>query len=120
MNTPRGDRLRVDQAVTVTVLGNQEAKVPARVTNASTNGLGLVSPRALPAGTALKVDLEDAYILGEAVYCKEEAGGWVVGVELSQVLNGLSELGRRLHEYAPAPSGGERLHTVDDRQAQNC
>src|SRR5262245_9458960 len=120
MNAPRGDRLCVDQAVTVTLLGHQEAKVPARATSASPNGLGLWSTRALPPGTGLKIELEDAYILGEAIYCKEEAGGWVVGVELSQVLKGLSELGRRLRKYAPAPSGGERLHTVDDRQAQNC
>jgi len=106
--------------VTIATLGDGEKKIPARVTNASHQGLGLISTSAVPTGTAIKIELDDAYVLGEAVYCREQPeGGWMIGVELSQVLTGLSELGRRLRAYARTPLGGEGLHTVHDRETQN-
>ena len=82
--------------------------------------LRLISTSEVPTSTAIKIELDDAYVLGEVVYCREQPdGGWMIGVGLSQVLTGLSDLGRRLRSYAPTPLGGEGLHTVNDRQTQN-
>ena len=76
------------------MLGEGEKMIPARVTNASHQGSALIST-SVPTGTAIKIELDDAYVPAEAVYC------------------------RRLRAYAPNPLGGEGLHTVNDRQTQN-
>lgn len=91
----------------------------ATVTNASGRGVGLVAPQEIPPGTAIKIEMDDALILGEAVYCKNQGPSWLIGVELNQVLTGLSELGRRLQEYAAPSLGGQRTDTVDQRHTQN-
>jgi len=64
--------------------------------------LKLIANAPIAPGTAIKIEMEDSMILGEAVYCREESKRYVVGVELNQVLTGLAELGRRLqaHEFA--------------------
>ena len=85
----------MDQPV-VTLLGDSNTKVPALVANVSSNGIGLVSSSQFPPGTALKIELDDPYILGEAVYCEEEAKGWLVGVELSQVPFGTQPAAARI------------------------
>lgn len=92
----------------------------ATVTNASARGVGLLAPEAVPAGTAIKIEMDDTLILGESVYCKQQTGEWLIGVELNQVLTGLSELGRRLQEFQPLPPlGRERVDAVDQRNAQH-
>jgi hypothetical protein len=53
---------------------------------------------------ASKIELDDAYVLGEVVYCREQPdGGWMIGVGLSQVLTGLSDFGRSLRSMHPLP-----------------
>ena len=53
----------------------------------------------------MKIEKDDALILGEAVYCRQEPECCVIGIELNQVLAGLNELARRLqeHEFAFVP-----------------
>jgi hypothetical protein len=68
----------------------------ATVKNASGRGLGLVTREPIPAGAAIRIEIEDVLVLGEAIYCRSDENGHFVGVELDQVLVGLTELGRRL------------------------
>ena len=103
MDQRREPRFVADQAVTIVLLRDPETRVPATVINASSRGLGLTTTSAIPPGTALKIQIQDSLILGEAVYCRQEPHSWFIGVELNQVLVGLAELGRRLQEFAPEP-----------------
>jgi hypothetical protein len=73
----------------------------ARVRNASGRGLGLLVPHRIEAGAAIRIEIEDAIVLGEAIYCRQESDGHFIGVELDQVLVGLTELGRRLSAFDP-------------------
>jgi hypothetical protein len=50
-------------------------------------------------GAALQIEIEDAVVLGEAIYCRSEHDGYYIGVELDQVLVGLTELGRNLAAF---------------------
>jgi len=50
-------------------------------------------------GAALQIEIDDAVVLGEAIYCRPEPDGFFLGVELDQVLVGLTELGRNLAAF---------------------
>jgi hypothetical protein len=76
----------------------------ACVKNASGRGLGLSTPEPIPAGAAIRIEIDDAVVLGEAIYCRSEQSSNFVGVELDQVLVGLTELGRKLESLMhPGP-----------------
>jgi|SRR5579883_3328063 len=101
MDNRREPRFEVDQTVVVTVLGQQSTRITARVRNASGRGLGLFVPYRIAPGAAIRIEIDDAVVLGEAIYCRQELDGHFIGVELDQVLVGLTELGRRLNAFDP-------------------
>jgi hypothetical protein len=74
-------------------------RLQAVVKNASGRGLGLLTPAAVPAGSAIRIEIDDSIVLGEAIYCRSDREGHFIGVELDQVLVGLTELGRTLAEF---------------------
>ncbi len=47
---------------------------------------------ALPAGTTVKVEYDDALFLGEVVVCKENSDSWAFEIKVEQVLSGLQSL----------------------------
>jgi PilZ domain len=96
-------RFAIDQPVAVMILGGKEIREKARVRNVSPAGLQLISDRVIPAGSAIKIELDNALALGEVVYCVAEGDHSVLGVKLEHVLNGLAELQRKLVEFADEP-----------------
>ena len=92
-------RFAADQAVVVTVLGEQGSRYPARIRNYSSRGMALEMPVAVPPETPLQIEVDDSSILGEAVYCTLQQDSYLIGVELDQVLCGLAELRRRLSGF---------------------
>ncbi len=99
MDQRREPRFQIDQTVIVTVLSEQPIRMRGRVRNASGRGLGLVVPRPVEPGAAIRIEIDDSLVLGEAIYCRDEESGHFIGVELDQVLVGLTELGRRLSAF---------------------
>ncbi len=85
----------------LTILTEPPVRLDARVTNASGRGLGLWTAAPVPSGAPLRIELEDSIVLGESIYCRADGDGHFVGVELDQVLVGLTELARNLAAYAP-------------------
>jgi hypothetical protein len=96
MEQRREPRFRSDQPVVVTVLNEPEVRLEARVRNASGRGLGLVTPIPVPPGAAIRIEMDDGMVLGETIYCRSDRDGHFIGVELDQVLVGLTELSRNL------------------------
>jgi len=120
MEQRREPRFRAEQAVVVTVFGERETEQSATVKNASSRGLALEMASPVAAGTACKIQLEDAVVLAEVVYCRSSGEQHLVGVELDQVLCGLTELGRRLQEFAPEGASGESpAYAVKKRNQAN-
>lgn len=101
MEQRREPRFEADQPVLLTVLSEPEIRVHGRVRNASGRGLGLVTPSPVPPGAAIRIEIDDSMVLGEAIYCRSDRDGHFIGVELDQVLVGLTELGRNLAAFAP-------------------
>ena len=116
MEQRREPRFQTDQPVHLSILGTCEKRVQARVKNVSGRGLGLEVDEAIPAGSALKIEVADALYLAEAVFCRRDEATFFVGVALEQVLSGLAELGRILQQYQDEPLGAERQYTMDERR----
>jgi len=100
MDQRREPRIDVGQPVAVTVLGENEIRHTATARNASGRGLALEMPAPVIPGTALKIEFGDSILLGEAVYCENGSAPHLVGVEIDQVLCGLSALAKKLREFA--------------------
>jgi hypothetical protein len=111
MDQRREPRFEADQAVVVTILSEQPTRLAGRVRNASGRGLGLVVACQIDPGAAIRIEIDDSLVLGEAIYCRAEADGYFLGVELDQVLVGLTELGRRLSAFDPEV----RMSPIDTR-----
>jgi hypothetical protein len=92
-------RFAADQSVTITALGENQFRQTAKVRNASGSGLGLVVETEISPGTALRIEWEDAFVLGEVMYCRPMENGHFVGVQLEQMLHGLSDLRRRFRAF---------------------
>ena len=121
MSDPREWGIAAGQCVRIIVLGESEQPIPATVKNISGRGLGLELTRRLDTGTALKVLLDDAMLLGEAIYCRNQGATWYVGVELEQALCGLAELASALSSFhEPDPElGPEQPHTAKHARHEN-
>ena len=119
MNQRREPRFVADQPVVVTVLGNPETHQAAKIRNASGRGLAIEMADAVVIGAALKIEVDDSILLGEAVYCKGTPGSHLVGVELDQMLCGLTELGKRLQEFAAEPTSQEVAYSINHRKRQD-
>ena len=100
-------RLVLDQTVNLTILGDPEIRRTAKVKNISGRGLGLELAYPVGVGCALRIELNDAVLLGEAMYCRAQNGAYYVGIELLQGLYGLSELSRAARAFTEEPS---RVH----------
>jgi hypothetical protein len=120
MDNRREPRFEADQVVGISVLAECEAQLEARVKNASGRGLAIETSGPILPGTALKIEFKDTVVLGEAVYCRDGKGSYLVGVELDQVLCGLTELGKKLQEFAGLDaSGGQVPQPLNDGNGKN-
>jgi hypothetical protein len=115
MDKRREPRSLAGQTVDVTVYADHLSTYSAQVRNASYRGLALFLPDAVKCGTALRVRLEDAILLGEAVHCRPEGEGYLVGVRLEQVLAGLADLARVVESFNQELRG-EVPHTAEKRE----
>lgn len=105
----RGEtRYPVGQPVAVTILTGQESTYAGMVKNGSGKGIALEMPVPVAIGAALKIQLEDTLLLGEAIHCSPQADKFLVGVLLEAKVSQLSRLAAILQEFA---EGRPRAHT---------
>jgi hypothetical protein len=102
MNQRRESRIELEKAVSVTLLTDPPLHHLATTRNASGRGLALEMPVPVDPGTAIRVEMNDCMLLGEVIHCRNGSVSYLIGVELDQVLTGLTELGKRLQEFADA------------------
>lgn len=81
--------------------------IPARITDASPNGLRLLVPRPVAPGTPVRIDLDDAMLLGEICYCvpvpTHPTHAFHAGVTIEQCLSGLASLQHLIDALQPDP-----------------
>jgi hypothetical protein len=87
----------------------------ARVSDFSGRGMRLLSPVPISPGSPVRIDIGDSLMLGEICYCREDEGGFSLGVILEQVLRGLTELARNVDRLTDRKVADARV----DRHQQN-
>ena len=112
MEQRRKPRFQTNQRVLITFLGSEGPPETATVRDASEHGLGLQTARAVAPGTCLKIDADDALLLGVVVYCRQENAAYAIGVRLEEMLCGLAELCRALEEFRESRPEPQRLVTA--------
>jgi hypothetical protein len=118
MEKRREPRFVADQIISVTCLGEKAVTVAARVQNYSGRGLGVHLPDWIEPGTAIQIHVDDAILLGEAIYVRREADVVYAGIELDQTLCGLSELARVLSAFESS-SGAQAADSTGQRRQQD-
>lgn len=87
-------RFDINAPSEVTVLGDAERRMPARLINGSGRGLCLLTSQAITPGAALRVDIGSVLLLGEVMYCRAEGAEFRIGVEVEHSLASTGELAR--------------------------
>lgn len=82
MNRRNRVRFKTDMTVTVTCLNPPGTSAKGRLANLSAHGLSLILRRELAAGSAVKVEWENADFVGELVYCQPYGDEFLAGVEV--------------------------------------
>ena len=95
----RYERVPVDHPVTVTLVSNPQIRFEARLVNWSGKGACVEMESGLPAGSLVKIEVDDILLLGEVVHSQPVGGRFQIGVRLEHALyhtRELAELARRL------------------------
>jgi len=119
MEQRRDTRYEGSQAAWVTVYGEVDVRIPAKIRNISGRGVGLEVGEPVPTGSALKIEVSDSMLLGEAIYCRPEGDHYYVGIELDQALRSLMALSRNLGELAPARLRPETAYALHETGCKN-
>ena len=119
MNQRRKPRFEADQSIWITLFGEPDIRLPARIKNVSERGIGLELQGPVAIGTALKFEVDDSLILGEVIYCREDEGSFYVGVELEQALCGLGALAKALGAFSDASSDAQQEDPVKERRREH-
>lgn len=66
----------------------------------------------LAEGTAIRIDCEDAFLLGEVLGCWQERGGIFVALDLHHALTRLAELAEMRNEWREPQSEIREIRTI--------
>jgi hypothetical protein len=119
MNQRRAPRFETNQCVSVTLFGEPDIRVTARIRNVSMRGMGLELQGPVAIGAPLKIDFDDGLLLGEVIYCREDGASFYVGVELEQALYGLADFAKTLGGFSDSFSGPQEAQPVSKRRYEN-
>lgn len=105
-------RIPFNCPVRITLLSSPPERFDGVLVNVSGRGARLRVPRRIECDAALRIDLDNAMLLGEVCYCATDGDGYGIGVQLEHSLLNLSEVLRQraqlLGELEPAPRAAER------------
>lgn len=109
----RGEtRIPCDTPVRVTVLSSPPQQFEAILVNVSGRGARLRVPQRLNCDDAIRIDLDDAMLLGEVCYCANDGDAFGIGVQLEHSLMAMAEIARLrdriLEESTSAPRAAQR------------
>ena len=94
-------RFKMNQAVKVTLLGDSSESYWGEMVDVSATGLSFVMPARLAIGSLVKIEIDDAMVLGEVRHCavrQDAPGRHLAGINIEHVLFGWRELYERARE----------------------
>jgi hypothetical protein len=119
MKQRREPRFETAESICITIFGEPDIQLPARVRNVSARGIGIELQGPVAVGAALKIEIDDTLLLGEVIYCRQDEACFYVGVELEHSLCGLEALAQNLRDFSGPPSGTQPADAVKNRSYQD-
>jgi hypothetical protein len=119
MDQRRDARITGDQAAWITIYGKVDTRIPGRVRNISGRGVGVEVGEPVGTGSALKIEIADSMLLGEAIYCRPEGPCFYVGVELDQAVHSLVALCSSVRAFTDEPLRTEQTYAMHDADRQD-
>ena len=110
MERRRELRVSSNQSVHITILDQQRRRIEGITINASGRGISVDIREEIRSGAPVKIELDDALLLGEICYCRSHDQGCLIGVKIDQVLDGLAAL-HHLNRTLLGPTGDNTLET---------
>ena len=101
MERRRDVRVNLYHTVLVTPLGGNGQRMKGRTADLSGRGMRILVPAGIAVSHPVRIDLDDAMLLGEVCYCQPYDRGFMIGVELDQALNGMAQLARLRRALLP-------------------
>ena len=108
-----GQPLEITEDFTLKILG-ENGSSPLQAQAIKIVGRRLIARvgERLSEGTALRIDCEDAFLLGEVLGCWQERGAIFVALELRHALNRLAELAEMRQEWREPQSEVREIRTI--------
>lgn len=94
MERRKEQRIDRNEAVQITILGEQQEPIRGHLINLSGKGARIALPGVIPPGTLLRLDMKDSILLGEVSHCTKQDGGIQIGVQIEHVLTNLEQLAK--------------------------
>ena len=86
MDHRRFPRYEADEGVRIICLTQPRDTFAGRLENISPFGVRLACPRNLPVGSLIKVELDEAILLGEVIYCQSQGQEYLTGLEVEEIV----------------------------------
>jgi hypothetical protein len=103
---------RFERHVRLTVLGERERTMEARMGPVYGASVRLLVDERVPTSAPVRVDVEDGLMLGETCYSAAVEGGYLVGLVLDQSLSGAASL-MKLMDRLMGPELARRANPCD-------
>jgi hypothetical protein len=108
------------RAVQLSILGIEGWTETTRVVRSVPTRVQLRTMKAAPVGAAVRIDAEDALVLGEVRDCAAEPDGFYLSIELMQIIPSVMDLQKLVSAImaeGAMPHTGERRARPHTRQA---
>lgn len=88
----------------------------------SSRGMKLMAAWRFPEDAAVKIELigKDILYLGEICYCRPELGGFVIGIEVNQVITGLRDLAQLQRSVAQGDAQSNPRESLSEYADTAC
>lgn len=85
-------RIDISGSVKVTLLGSEDCEFSGELVSLSGGGAILQMDTELPASSAIRIDIDDALLLGEVRWCRRDGARFSVGLSVEHWLPDLKVL----------------------------
>jgi hypothetical protein len=104
-------RFQPNQPVRLSVLSGLPQTLTASIVHLDGRDARLQAPQPIPAGSAIRIDLDDSMLLGEITGCISEQEQYGIQVNITEAIPSMSDLARLVSAlmcHGPSESLGDR------------
>ena len=91
-------RQQLSQSAVVSVVGTGQV-LHGEIRNLSEGGTQIQLDEPLRVNSLVKIEYADKLLLGEVMYCRQEQGGWLLGIRVENALSGVTDRANAMRRH---------------------